>query len=186
VARGLGFARLFANRETQEVARALATCWNSRTAGWQLRTSNFHFETNFDDGTFLVTANSTHPTFVPPRPDAQSFRFPGFDDPARLHRIHSQLVDRFAGLRRKEFVLESRFRGDVIKYQRWVTSRAWDHFLQSGYYYRDERTGQLRLTTKGAIFGVLRMTFPLRQLRARHRERTAARLLREFDRTERR
>jgi hypothetical protein len=181
VANGAAFARMFVNRAQQDVARGTAICIKHPMVGWKLRRTSCQFETSFSDGTGLMTTNSLAPRMLPPPPEFRGSIRVDVRDVARLRRIHQKVVERLANGRSKEFVLETRFTGDALRYHAWVAGVPNAFNLRCGYYCRVERTGGLRLTLKGAIVAAVYLLPPGRQVLARQRARRAKRLLRELD-----
>jgi hypothetical protein len=120
VANGAAFARMFVNRAQQEVARGTAICLKHPMVGWKLRRTSCQFETSFSDGTGLMTTNSLAPRMLPPPPEFRGSIRVDVRDVARLRRIHQKVVERFANGRSKEFVFETRFTGDALRYHAWV------------------------------------------------------------------
>jgi len=177
----VGFARMFVNRSQQEMANASAVCLKRAVTGWQLRQVTFHYSTSFADGTAIVTASNRGPRMLPPPTTIQGFRFPAIHDVARLHRIHQALVNRFSRGREKEFVFETRFAGDPLRYHAWTVERTYEDWQERGFWRRDDRTGALRLTIRGCLLATLYLLPPIRQLVARRREYASARLLRELN-----
>jgi hypothetical protein len=176
-----GFARMFVNRAEKEVARGVATCFRHPVSGWSLRQASCHFETMFVDGTGIVTSNTAGPRMLPRSAEVQRFVFADIRDVARLHPLHQAIVARFADGRVKELVFETRCGGDPMRYHAWSAQRTYDRWQRGGYYHRDEQTGILRLTLKGAVVAALYLLPPGRQVLKRRRERKAKRLLRELD-----
>jgi hypothetical protein len=181
VPNGVGFARMFVNWSQQEVASATAVCLKRPVTGWQLRQAAFHFSTNFADGTGITTTNNAGPRMLPPPRAVQGFRFTTIHDVSRLRRIHQAIVNQFSQGRVKEFVFETRFSGDPLRYHVWTVERTYEDWQKRGYWHRDKRTGELRLTFKGCLVAALYLLPPIKRLAARQRRQASARLLRQLN-----
>jgi hypothetical protein len=133
--------------------------------------------TEFDDGTKLITSNSRIPVIMPRvRIRQGSAAFPKITRPRRLFEIHQASVARYGGgATRLEPSIE-----DPAEYlrQRWRTESA--TFLETGYYYHDEKHDVYRPTWRGAYLMAWKLLWPVKPILGLIRKRRAARLLREL------
>jgi hypothetical protein len=135
------------------------------------------FTTEFDDGTKLITSNSRQPAIMPRvRIRQGSEAFPKITRPRRLFEIHQASVARYGGgATRLEPSIE-----DPVEYlrQRWRAESA--TFLETGYFYHDEKHDVYRPTWRGAYLMAWKLLWPVKPILLLIRKRRAARLLREL------
>ena len=172
VPNAIGFATLFKNERTSEVATIVNSFVSSGfNTHWLL------FRTDFADGTRVSTNNNNFPSYLPaPRPPVHVFTFPQVQDPGRLYEVHQAVVGQFDwGSPRSDPIGD-----DPDAYVKQSQQREHARFVACGYHYLDETKGVKRLTWKGAFMSVLKLNRPVREIRKLWRWWKAARMLREL------
>jgi hypothetical protein len=135
------------------------------------------FITEFDDQTKLITSNSHQPAIMPRlRIREGSESFPQIDSPRRLFEIHRASVARNGGdASRLEPSIKD---ADEFLRQLWRDDSA--KFLETHYFYHDEKHGVYRPTWRGAYLMSWRLLWPVKPIVRVLRKRRAARLLSEL------
>jgi hypothetical protein len=160
---------LLENPQTLDVAKILV-----HTAGTR-RHLTLAFQTRFDDGTELATANNQVTAGLPSLPGITVLWLPEVRDALQLLRVHSQVRHRLGVDKRRRSVGQ-----DPVAFLLEGQQRMFDHQVKTGYYYLDEARGVYRPTWKGAFLITWRLLWPIRPLFRAWRRRPTHRLLREL------
>jgi hypothetical protein len=132
------------------------------------------FETRFEDGTKVGTANNQITAGLPSLPETTSLWLPEVRDARQLYRVHDQVRDR-VGLGKKRLSIGP----DPAAFLTAGRDHMLARFVETGYYYLDEPRGVYRPTWKGAVLMTWRLLWPIRPLYRAWRRRPTRRLLRE-------
>jgi hypothetical protein len=136
--------------------------------------------TRFRDGTVLALNNSRQIGSFPPRPGLTTEWLPSVRDPARLYRLHREMVAR-SGLRDKAFPLDEEFGGDAAAYQATTSAGELDHAARAGYMELSSDGETYRPTWKGAFLMTWKLLWPANLMLRAARDRRARRLLAELE-----
>jgi hypothetical protein len=166
--RATGQITLMENPLTLDVAKILVTAAGTRRAVTLL------FQTQFQDGTEIATANNQLTVGLPSLPGITALWLPEVRDPIQLYRIHDQVRD-LMGLGMKRVSVGP----DPAAYLTAGRNRMLAHFVVTGYYYLDEARGVYRPTWKGALLMTWRLLWPIRPLYRAWRRRRTREFLRE-------
>lgn len=142
-----------------------------------IASSYVSFQTHFSDGTDLETSHLPNPSIWPAMPGLMSERFPGVTDPARLALVHRALVGRFANLRVVAPVpspngIAAAFAEDH--------DRVFSRLVEVGLYWRDDAAACYRPTWRGSFSQSMKLSWPIKDLRAAALRRREKRLLHEL------
>jgi hypothetical protein len=135
------------------------------------------FISEFDDRTKLITSNSRQPEIMPRlRIREGSESFPKIDSPRRLFEIHQASVARYGGdaTRLEPSIKDA---GESLR-RMWRADSA--KFLETHYFYHDEKRDVYRPTWRGAFLMSWRLLWPVKPIVRVLRKRRAARLLSEL------
>jgi hypothetical protein len=133
------------------------------------------FETRFKDGTAVLTTNSPTLMGVSPMLGQTVLWLPELHDPRRLYDAHVRIMDHLGTAHEPVSLTD-----DVAGHLRDVTERMYAHFVETGYFFRDEGSRALRPTWKGAFLLTWRQMPLIRQLCQSQRRRVTTTQLREL------
>ncbi len=164
--RASGQLTLLENPQTLDLGRVFVTVAGAR------RHVTVQFQTRFDDGTEVVTANNEITAGLPSLPETTALWLPQVRDARALYRIHQEVLEHLgAGKNRLPlgdapytFLSEGRRRTNA-------------HHVQTGYFFLDESQGVYRPTWKGALLMTTRLRWPVRPLYRAWRRRRTSQLL---------
>jgi hypothetical protein len=164
-----GRITLLEHPQTLDVAKVLVVRAGTR------RQVTLLFQTRFDDGTEVFTANNQVTSGLPPLPGVTGLWLPEVRNARRLDRIHSQVRD-LLGAGKKRLAVGP----DPAAFLTAGQNRMHAHYLETGYYYFDAGGGVYRPTWKGAVLMTWRLLWPIRPLYRAWRRRPTRKLLREL------
>jgi hypothetical protein len=133
------------------------------------------FQTRFEDGSDIVTANNRTPTGMPRLPESTVLWLPELRGARSLFRAHERMRNSL-GSDKKRLPLGN----DAVGYLIEGAKRMHVHFVETGYFYSDEPHGVLRPTWKGAMLMTWKLLWPVKPLFRAWRRRQTRNLLREF------
>lgn len=133
------------------------------------------FQTRFEDGMEIVTANNRSTVGLPPLPEITGLWLPEVGDTTELYSVHTKARD-YLDLGRKRLSIGP----DPVAFLIAGRNRAHAHWVAAGYWYHDESHGVYRPTWKGACLMTWRVLRPVRPLYHVWRRRPTRRLLREL------
>jgi hypothetical protein len=164
-----GQIMLLEHAQTLDVAKVLVV-----TAGTRRRLT-LVFQTRFEDGTEVVTANKQVTAGLPSVPGITPVWLPEVRDARRLGHVHNQVRDSLGAGKRRLPVGQ-----DATAYLTAGRDRTRAHLVEAGYYSFDEAHGAYRPTWKGAALMTLRLLWPIRPVYRAWRRRRTRKLLREL------
>jgi hypothetical protein len=164
-----GQLTLMEHPETLDAAKILVT--RSGTS----RHVSLIFQTRFDDGTEIVTANNQITAGLPPVPGVTAIWLPEERDPRRLGHVHDQVRDGL-GAGKKRLPVGP----DPVAFLEAGRDRMHAHFVQTGYFYLDEAGGVYRPTWKGAVLITWRQLRVVRPFHQAWRRRPTRKILHEL------
>jgi hypothetical protein len=154
---------LLEHPQTREVAKLVVVAVGAT------RSLTTAFQTEFDDGTELATANNEKTIGLPSLANVTVLWLPDVRDPTHLYDIHHRASQKFGAGKRSVALCR-----DPLLFLMNGQSRMQAHYVKTGYYYLDKPRQVYRFTWKGALLTSLRLTWPIRPLfRARRRRWTA-------------
>lgn len=156
--------------ETRDVARVVEVM--TRTS----RQVALGFETRFEDGTEVATANNQSTSGRGWLPGVTVVWLPEVRDAWELYRVHGQVRDAL-GAGKKRLPVGA----DPVTFLQAGTDRLFRYWLESGYYYLDEDHRVYRPTWKGAVLTTWRLLGPVRPLYRAWRRRQTRKLLDALD-----
>lgn len=175
VPNAVSYVALFEHRPKRQIAEFAYII--ARAPGVQKIVTTLFLTTEFTDETRLVTTNSRVPKLTPnARLRKGSMSFPNVRDPARLHAIHNACIARYAG----DAIRVEHDTSDPAEFLSDKSRKDVARMAETGYFYLDEKNRLYRYSWKGAIMAVIKLTWPVKPVRACLRRRKAARLLREL------
>jgi hypothetical protein len=154
---------------TLDVARILAT-----SAG-KVRSLSLVFQTRFEDGTEVATANNQLISGLPKAPESTILWLPEVRDERRLFRVHDQVRD-YLGPNKRRLSIGK----DPVAFQTAERNRNLARFVETGHYFFDQSAGVYRRTWKGALLLTWRAFWPVRPVYRAWRHRQTSKLLREL------
>ena len=162
---------LLVDRRSNDMATVIATLAGS------IRSMLLAVRSEFADGTYIVTAAWPDLSAFPRDPAAQGENFPWVRDPRVLAEAHRRRMAKL-GLASRPRVAPAP--GEELAYvQRdWTTSM--ERYVRQGYHRSDSKTGDYRLTLKGAVLSCYKLTEPIVSIRRWLRDRRAKRVWREI------
>jgi hypothetical protein len=134
------------------------------------------FQTRFDDGTEVVTANNQITAGLPPVPGVTALWLPEVCDPQRLGDVHDQVRDSL-GAGKKRLPVGP----DPVAFLEAGRERMHAHFVDTGYFYLDAADCVYRPTWKGAVLMTWRQIRVVRPFYRAWRRRPTRKILRELD-----
>jgi hypothetical protein len=167
--RATGQVTLLEHPQTLDVAKVLDTATGQR------RHATLLFQTRFEDGTEVATANNQITVGLPPLPETTAVWLPEVGDTRQLYRVHQQVRDSLGRSKKRLSVGP-----DPVAFLTAGRDRIRAHHVATGYYYLDELHGVYRPTWKGAVLMTWRLIWPLRPLYRAWRRRPTRQLLREL------
>lgn len=167
--RATGQLSLLEHPRTLDVAKVVVSASGGR------RTVMLLFQSHFEDGTELATANNQITVGLPGLPGTTHLWLPEVHDPVQLYEAHALARDSLARSRKRLAIGP-----DPMAYLNDARQRILNHFVQTGYYYLDRAHGVYRPTWKGAMLMTVRLVWPIRPLYRAWRQRPTRRLLREI------
>jgi hypothetical protein len=165
---GTGWVTLLEHPRTLDAAKVVRVVVLGRTA------ITLAFQSRFDDGSELITANNRVPTGYPRPPGLTAAWLPDLLDSKELYAVHNQLRDAVGGVRQRIGIGP-----DVTGYLRSSAERIHANWVATGYYTLDNSPGMIRPTWKGAILLTWRLVWPLKHLFRARRRGATRRLLAE-------
>jgi len=137
-------------------ARVLAVRVESPIGG-RMEESFVAFETDFTDGSAIITTNMASPSIFAPDPALASVHWRAMQDLTTLYRLHRARVSLHGASRvAKPF-------DDPLEYARDGGRRTMRRQVEAGYFVQDEPAGVYRTTLKGAML-VYRLSWPWRDI----------------------
>jgi hypothetical protein len=140
-----------------------------------MRTVFLLFQTRFNDGTQVITANNQVTAGSPPLPESTTLWLPEVRDAKQLYHVHKQASEKI-GLGKKRLCLGE----DPAEFLIAERMRLFQHFVEAGYRYLEDASGVYRYTWKGAFHVTFRLVPPIRPLYRALKHRRTQRLLSEF------
>lgn len=134
------------------------------------------FQTRFDDGQEIVTANNPLTVGLPPLSETTVVWLPEVRDARQLHRVHVRIRDELARGRKRLAAGP-----DAAAFLHAGRERMLAHFVATGYYFLDESRGVYRPTWKGAVLMTWRLLWPIRPFYRAWRRRSTNKLLDQLD-----
>ncbi len=134
-------------------------------------------QSEFADGHVISTTCNRDIGFTPKNPRVDSISFSWATEVALLAEAHRRRLQRsgFASIAPARPAP-----GDELAYLQESRVRELQHFVDCGYYYRDDDIQALRKTLRGAFFSVWKLQQPVKKLRILLRDRQARRLWNEL------
>jgi hypothetical protein len=164
-----GQLTLLEHPQTLDLARVFVSVAGVR------RHVTLQFQTRFDDGTELVTANNQITAGLPSLPETTVLWLPQVRDARALYRVHQQVLEHL-GAGKDRIPL-----GDApFTFLTEGRARILAHHVQTGYYFLDHSHGVYRPTWKGAVLMTSRLRWPIRPLYRAWRQRPTRQLLRRL------
>jgi hypothetical protein len=142
------------------------------TAG-RIRVVVSQFQTRFEDGTEIATANNPLSSGLPSFPDQIVVWLPEMHDLKQLYAVHTEVIAA-QRIRKKKLPIGPNPTGSLIE----ARDRLLAHLVDKGYYYRDDTV--YRPTWKGALLLTYRHLWPVRRFYQSWRRRPTRELLREL------
>ncbi|WP_020475134.1 hypothetical protein [Zavarzinella formosa] len=164
-----GQITLMEHPKTLDMAKILVA-----TAGAR-RQVTLVFQTRFDDGTEIATANNQVTTGIPPPPGVTVLWLPEESDPRRLIHVHQQALD-YLGSGKKRRPVGPDPVGHLIDGR----ERMLAHQVETGYFSFDATSNRYWPTWKGATLITWRQLWPIRPLHRAWRRRPTRKLLQEL------
>lgn len=164
-----GWVILLEHPRTLDVAKVLVVTTRKR------RSISLVFQTRFEDGTEVVTANTRVTAGFPPLPGMTVAWLPAIRDADSLYRVHEQLRDALGGTRTPVGV-----GSDPAGFLQEGSARALANWVATGYYELDLARGVVRPTWKGAVLVTWRLIWPVKPVFRFRRRRATSRLLRQL------
>jgi hypothetical protein len=167
--RATGQITLMEHPQTLDVAKVIVTAAGAR------RHLTVLFQSRFEDGTELATANNQITVGLPVLPETTPLWLPEVRDAGLLYRVHCQARDVLGRSKKRLSVGQ-----DPLAFLTEGRNRILAYHVETGYYYLDESRGVFRPTWKGALLMTWRLLWPLRPLYRAWRRRPTRKLLREL------
>jgi hypothetical protein len=133
------------------------------------------FQTRFDDGTEIATANNQVTAGLPSLPEITQVWLPEVRDARQLGRIHNQVRDSLGAGKKRVAVGPN-----AAAFLTAGRDRQLAHFVETGYFSFDETNGVYRPSWKGAALMTWRLLWPMRPVYRAWRRRPTHKLLREL------
>lgn len=164
-----GQVTLMEHPRTRDVAKVVVTEAGTR------RNVVLMFQTRFEDGTEIATANPQHTVGLPSLPEITVLWLLELRDAEQLYHVHTK-VTAFLGVGKKRRAVGH----DPAAFLSAGQNRMYAHWVESGYYYFDERRRVYRPTWKGALLMTGRLVWPIQPLYRAWRRRPTRKLLGEL------
>ena len=163
-----GQITLMEHPQALDLAKLLVTAAGTR------RQFAILFQTRFEDGTEVTTANNQLSVGLPSLPETTVLWLPEVHNARQLYAVHSQVRDSLGGAKKRLSVGQ-----DPAAFLSEGRHRHCAHFVKTGYYYLDETRGVYRPTWKGAVLMTWRLLWPIRPFYRAWRRWPTRELLRE-------
>jgi hypothetical protein len=135
------------------------------------------FRQEYEDGSAIVTSNTTSPGVFPKDPQQDSLTCSGVHDLELLYRLHcGRTASATAELRRRRTPTVPAV-GQAERYMADEWSRTFQRLCGQGYFTFDQVNDRYVKTTRGAYIMTWRLLWPWKQLRLKARDRRAEQVL---------